>query len=63
MRNRSRMIGVIMLLFGVMALVSSLNKPRVKPLHVPDILGLIGSGMCFGVALGALLGRLRFPEN
>lgn len=59
MRKSSRITGLLLALLGTMALLSSLNKPRIEALHGADILGLIGCGMCFGVAILGLLGRLR----
>jgi hypothetical protein len=31
----------------------------VEALHGSDIMGLIGAGMCFGVAFVGLIGRLK----
>ena len=63
MLKRSLLTALLPALLGVMALFGSLSKPRVEALHGSDILGLIGCGMCFGVALVGLLGRLRLPEK
>ena len=49
--RKSRIPGLLVALLGVMALLASLSKPRVEALHRSDVLGLIGSGMCFGVAV------------
>lgn len=57
MKKFSRLFGPAV--FGVIALLSSLSKPRVEALHATDILGLLGAGMCFGVALVGLFGWLR----
>ena len=57
--RKSRMKGLLVALLGVMALLSSLDKPRVEALHGSDILGLVASGMCFGVGLVGLLGKLK----
>jgi len=62
MQKRSRIVGVLVLLMGIMALFSSLGKPRIEALHGTDVLGLIGSGMCFGVGLVGLLGRLNVRD-
>jgi hypothetical protein len=59
MNRSSRIAGTFVLLFGLMSLFSSLSKPRVQALHGSDIVGLIGSGACFAVALIGLLGRLK----
>jgi len=63
MRKNSRFAGVLLALMGTMALLSSLSKQRVQALHGSDILGLIGCGMCFGVAIVALLGRLKISRG
>ncbi|HVT91543.1 MAG TPA: hypothetical protein VHD76_01765 [Bryobacteraceae bacterium] len=63
MEKRSRIVGLVLLLVGSVALISSLTKPRVQALHGADILGLIGAGACLGVALFGLLGRLRIREG
>lgn len=59
MIKRSRFVGLFLACFGLMALLSSTSKPRVEALHGADILGLVASGMCFGVAFVGLIGRLR----
>ena len=59
MEKRSRIVGCVTLLFGLMSFFSSLSKPRVGALHGSDILGLMASGACFAVALLGLLGRLN----
>jgi len=63
MRKSSRFTGVILALVGVLVLMSNLSKPRVEALRGADILGLIACGMCFGVAIVALLGRLRIRND
>jgi hypothetical protein len=63
MQKRGRIVGLILLPFGLMPLFSSLSKPRIEALHGADILGLVASGMCFGVALAGLLGRLRIRNE
>jgi hypothetical protein len=45
--------------WGLMPLFASLGKPRLAALHGSDIGGLIACGMCFGVAIVGLLGRLK----
>ena len=59
MRKRSRLSGLIPALVGLMVLLNNLGKPRVEALHGSDVLGLVASGMGFGVALVMLLGRFR----
>ena len=75
MKRSGRFTGLFIALWGTLALLNSLSKPRIAALHATDILGLIGAGMCFGVALVGLIAgtpweklRARFsnrtsPEN
>ena len=57
MRKYGRLAGLFVILFGVMALTSSLLKPRIQALHGSDILGLVGAGMCLGVGFVLLVGK------
>jgi hypothetical protein len=61
--RRSRITGLLVALLGVMTLLASLSKPRMEALHGSDVVGLIGSGMCFGVAVVGLLGRLKLRNE
>lgn len=63
MQKRSRTVGVVVLIPGLMSFFSSLSKPRVEALHGADILGLMASGACFAVALIGLLGKLKIREE
>lgn len=63
MRKSSRLTGLLVALLGIMPLLASLSKPRIATLHGSDILGLIGAGMCFGVGVVGLLGRLRVRDE
>lgn len=51
---------LILLLFGLIPLLNSVENPRLAGLRPPDYLRLIGSGMCFGFGFGVLLGPRRF---
>jgi hypothetical protein len=62
MQKSSRLTGLILAFMGTMALLNSLGKPRVEALHVPDVLGLVASGMCFGIAFVGLLGKLKIHD-
>jgi hypothetical protein len=63
MRKSSRFTGLILALLGTMVLLSNLSKPRVEALHGADIVGLMASGACFGIAFAGLLGRLRLRNE
>jgi hypothetical protein len=47
------------LLFGFMSLASAVSRPRMAAVHGSDIVQLIASGMCFGVALTTLIMFIR----
>jgi len=49
----------ITLLGGVIALLNVVRNPRFGEIHAVDVLQLVAAGMCFGIALMALLGRLK----
>jgi len=55
MKRSGRFTGLFIALWGTLALLNSLSKPRIAALHATDILGLIGAGMCFGVAIVGLI--------
>ncbi len=61
--NKSRLSGLFSAVFGSIALISSLHKPAVAALRVPEILGLIGAGMWFGMAFLGLIGRVKLPNE
>ena len=63
MRKSGRFTGLILALLGTMVLLSNLSKPRVEALHGADIVGLLASGACFGIAFAGLLGRLRLRNE
>jgi hypothetical protein len=65
MLKSSRFIGLFLALMGTMVLLNNLGKPRIEAagLHGSDILGLVASGICFGVGFVGLIGRLRLPEK
>jgi hypothetical protein len=45
-------------MLGLLGLATVARNPRFEAFHTVDILQLLTSGMCFGIALMALLGRL-----
>jgi hypothetical protein len=47
------------LFFGILSLLSMVGRGRLAPYSGPDIVQLIGTGMCFGVALAGLVLLLR----
>ena len=51
------------LLFGIISLTQLMSRPRFATYYRPDVLQLFGAGMCFGVALVALVALLRCPRD
>ena len=51
---------LFLLMFGILALLIGLRNSRLEALHGSDILQLVASGICFGLAFGLLLGGRRF---
>ena len=44
---------------GLIGLFSLINRPRFQAYHTVDVLQLLASGMCFGIALAGLLRTMR----
>jgi hypothetical protein len=57
MKKRIRFTGLGLALLGTLVLLNNLGKPRIEAagLHGSDILGLVASGFCFGIAFAMLL--------
>jgi hypothetical protein len=53
-------VGVFLLMFGLLPLLNTIGNPRIQALRGTDVLGLIASGLCFGLGLGLLLSKLMF---
>jgi hypothetical protein len=63
MKRSSRFTGLVLTLLGAMVLLNNLGKPRIAALHVPDVLGLVASGMLLGIGFVGLMGRLHFGTS
>lgn len=61
MLNRKPLTSTIAvpLIIGILALVNLMQRPRFAAFHNVDVLQLLGSGMCFGVALAGLFSLVR----
>jgi hypothetical protein len=46
-------------LVGIFGVVNLISNPRFQAFHAVDVLQLVASGMCFGVALAALFSIVR----
>ncbi len=59
-RQRSAIAAILVpLVVGISTLSIAMQKPSVAGIRAVDILQLVGSGMCFGVALVSLFSTLR----
>ena len=63
MKKTSRATGLVAALMGATFLVMVLTNPRVEPLHVPDVVKLVASGMFLGFGFAGLTGMLNFPDS
>lgn len=65
MLNRKSLTSAVAvpLVIGLIGLMNVMRRPRFESFHNADVLQLLASGMCFGVALAALLALLRGPRN
>ena len=59
---KARRTGAIAIFIGLLGLVTLMRNPRFQTFHAVDILQLLASGMCFGIGLTAILGRLKPRE-
>jgi hypothetical protein len=48
-------------MFGSFALLGIMSKPRFETYKKSDVVQLIASGLCFGVGIGLLAGKRKFP--
>jgi hypothetical protein len=57
-RRRFFRIFFVLLAFGVLSLLRTLGRPSLANVRAVDIVQLIGTGMCLGGAIIALVGGL-----
>ncbi len=50
---------VVLIVVGLIGVFSLTTRPRFQAFHTVDVLQLIVSGMCFGVALARLMVAIR----
>jgi hypothetical protein len=58
MKRPPAITGLMMLMMGLIGLSNAARNPRFGLFRTVDVLQLIGTGMCFGVALAFLFVRL-----
>ncbi|MBZ5554614.1 MAG: hypothetical protein LAO21_18000 [Acidobacteriia bacterium] len=62
--HRKLTAGFLMpLLIGLIGLFNLMQRPRFASFHTVDVLQLIASGMCFGVALAGVFALLRSGQG
>ena len=54
---------VIPLIVGLAGMVRLMSQPGFAAIRAVDVVQLTGSGMCFGVALFALIALFRTPRS
>lgn len=60
-RSSRFLMPIILIAAGVIGIAALVERPRYQTYHAADIVQLVASGMCFGVALARLLTRSRKP--
>ncbi len=50
---------VVPLIIGIIGFINLTQRPRFAAFHNVDVLQLLATGMCFGVALSALIVFIR----
>ena len=65
MTDRRRLLRVffVLLVFGLISLMRMLGRPSLATVRAVDIVQLIGTGMCLGGALVALVMALSRPPH
>ena len=53
----------IPVIIGSIGLTNLMRQPRFESFHTVDVLQLLASGICYGVALAAAFSLLRGPRH
>jgi membrane associated rhomboid family serine protease len=53
---------LILVVIGCIALMSVARNPRFEAFHTVDVLGLVASGACFGMALALIFRMLHIGQ-
>ena len=61
-RRRFGRVFFVLLVFGLVSFFRMLGKPSLETIRTVDVVQLIGTGMCFGAAIVALVLFLRSPR-
>jgi len=61
--SQSRKRGVIALIIGLIGFMNVVRQQRFETYHAVDVLQFVASGICFGIALTGLMGRLKLSGD
>lgn len=53
----------ILIIIGSIGLMNLMHQPRFETYRTVDVVQLLGSGMCYGVALVAIIMLIRGPRT
>lgn len=63
-RGRSLAASVfVLILVGSIGFFSLTQRPRFQAFHAVDVVQLLATGMCYGVALAGIVAMLRKPRT
>jgi hypothetical protein len=64
-RTRRRRFAMVLIpvIVGLSGLLTLINRPRFQTYHTVDVLQLLATGMCFGIAFVWLLMAFREPAG
>lgn len=65
MAGRKRALWVtiaVLVVVGSLGFISLTERPRFQLFHTVDVLQLLATGMCYGIALAGILAVLRGPS-
>ena len=62
-RADSLRVFFVLFAFGLVSFLSMLSRPSLASIRAVDVVHLIGTGMCFGGALIALIGYFRSKKS
>ncbi|MGC1106539.1 MAG: hypothetical protein WA876_08370 [Candidatus Acidiferrales bacterium] len=53
---------LVLIVIGSVGILNLSQRPRFQAFHAVDVLQLLATGMCYGVALAGILALLRKPS-
>src|SRR5437016_4949720 len=62
-RRSSLRVFFVLCAFGVLSLLSMLSRPSLANIRAVDVVHLIGTGMCFGAGIVALVGYFHSKQG